>query len=146
MDASDITDISSSPAYTFLEELVTAGKVSQAQVQLYKSKYSKLHEIVLKTYENEKNLLQKAKQLNQDLSAERTKLEKTASRAQEDSEAISTLRGEVKKGEDELAKREEREMLLQQEVHDLQNERSDLESEVSATQKRQEGHHVCTHA
>jgi len=137
MDSSDITDISSSPAYTFLDELVSAGKLSQAQVQLYKSKYAKLHEVVLKTYENEKNLLQKAKHLNQDLSAERGKLEKTAARAQEDSEAISSLRAEVSKGESELAMREEREMLLQQEVHDLQNVRADLESEVATTQKRQ---------
>ena len=137
MDSSDITDISSSPAYTFLDELVSAGKLSQAQAQLYKSKYAKLHEVVLKTYENEKNLLQKAKHLNQDLSAERGKLEKTAARAQEDSEAISSLRAEVSKGESELAMREEREMLLQQEVHDLQNVRADLESEVATTQKRQ---------
>ena len=83
MDSSDIADISSSPAYTFLDELTSSGKLTQAQSQLYKSKYAKLHEVVLKTYENEKNLLQKAKQLNQDLSAERGKLEKTAARAQE---------------------------------------------------------------
>ena len=137
VDSSDIADISSSPAYSFLDELTAAGKVTQAQTQLYKSKYAKLHEVVLKTYENEKNLLQKAKLLNQDLSAERGKLEKSHARAQEDSEAISALRAEVSKGEGELAMREERELLLQQEVHDLQNVRSDLESEVSSTHKRQ---------
>lgn len=139
MDTADIADISSSPAFVFLDELEAADSISLSQAQLYKSKFSKLHEVVLKTYENEKNLLQKAKQLNQELSAERGKLEKTAARAQEDSEAISALRVEVSKGESELGMCEEREMLLQQEVHDLQNVRGELESEISTTQKRQVG-------
>ena len=135
--ATDAMDISNSPAYQVLDELVAGGKLTQAQSQLYRSKYAKLHEVVLKTYENEKNLLKKAKQLNQDLTGERSKLEKTAARAQEDSEAIAQLRGEMSKGESELALREERELLLQQEVHDLSATRSDLESEVASTQKRQ---------
>ena len=119
METADVSDISNSPAYQSLDELVAGGKLTQAQSQLYRSKYAKLHEVVLKTYENEKNLLKKAKQLNQDLTTERGKLEKTAARAQEDSEAIAQLRTEMSKGESELALREERELLLQQEVHDL---------------------------
>ena len=81
--------ISNSPAFTFLEELLSAGKLTTAQVQLYRSKYSKLHDVVLKTYENEKNLLKKAKELNKDLSGERAKLEKVAAATQEDSETIA---------------------------------------------------------
>ena len=137
LDAVDVADISSSPAYTFLDGLVASGGLSQAQVALYKSKYAKLHEVVLKTYENEKNLLKKAKQLNQDLSGERGKLEKTAMRAQEDSEAIAALRAEVSKGESELAMRDERDLLLQHEAHDLQQVRHDLELEISSNLKRQ---------
>ena len=137
MESADVSDISNSPAYQSLDELVGSGKLTQAQSQLYRSKYAKLHEVVLKTYENEKNLLKKAKQLNQDLGGERSKLEKTAARAQEDSDAIAQLRAEMSKGESELALREERELLLQQEVHDLSSTRSDLENEVQTSQKRQ---------
>ena len=61
MDSADVSDISNSPAYQSLDELVGSGKLTQAQSQLYRSKYAKLHEVVLKTYENEKNLLKKAK-------------------------------------------------------------------------------------
>ena len=94
-------DITASPAFTFLEELLASGKLTSAQVQLYRSKYSKLHDVVLKTYENEKNLLKKAKVLNQDLSGERAKLDKATAQAQEDSEAIAALKAEVAKGESE---------------------------------------------
>ena len=129
--------ISNSPAFQFLEELLSAGKLTGAQAQLYRSKYSKLHDVVLKTYENEKNLLKKAKQLNQDLSAERAKLEKAAAAAQEDSETIASLRTEVTKGDGELSMREERELMLQQELIDLQGVRNELQSEVTATKKKQ---------
>lgn len=136
METADVSDISNSPAYQSLDELVASGKLTQAQAQLYRSKYAKLHEVVLKTYENEKNLLKKAKLLNQDLTAEKGKLEKTAARAQEDSEAIAALRAEMSKGESELSLREERELLLQQEVQDLASTRADLETEVADNTKR----------
>ena len=90
METADVSDISNSPAYQSLDELVASGKLTQPQAQLYRSKYAKLHEVVLKTYENEKNLLKKAKLLNQDLTGEKGKLEKTAARAQEDSEVCSS--------------------------------------------------------
>lgn len=130
-------DISASPAFTFLEELLASGKLTETQVKLYRSKYSKLHEVVLKTYENEKNLLKKAKLLNQDLSGERSKLDTATAQAQEDSEAIAALKAEMAKGESELSMREERELLLQQELHDLQGVRNELQGEVTATKKKQ---------
>ena len=92
---------------------------------------------MLKTYENEKNLLKKATQLNTDLGAERAKLEKAAARAQEDNEAIATLRAEMSKGESELAMREERELLLQQEVHELASSKTELAADVQTTHRRQ---------
>ena len=92
---------------------------------------------MLKTYENEKNLLRKAKQLNADLSSEKAKLEKAAAAAAEDSETIAALRAEVAKGDSELAMREERELLLQQELHDLQGVRNELQNEVTSTKKKQ---------
>ena len=131
------SDISNSPAFAYLDELLGQGKLTVAQSKLYQSKYSKLHEVVLKTYENEKNLLKRAKELNKDLSAERAKLEKAAAAAQEDSETIAALRAEVGKGESELSMREERELLLQQELHDLQAVRNELQGEVTATKKKQ---------
>ena len=49
MDSADVSDISNSPAYQSLDELVASGKLTQPQAQLYRSKYAKLHEVVLKT-------------------------------------------------------------------------------------------------
>ena len=57
----DATDISNSPAFVALDALLMEGKLSQAVVDMYKSKYAELHDYVIQTYEREKNLLTRAK-------------------------------------------------------------------------------------
>lgn len=42
---SRVKELSNSPAYTFLDGLLRAGKLSQSQVEFYKVKYQKLHEV-----------------------------------------------------------------------------------------------------
>jgi DNA integrity scanning protein DisA with diadenylate cyclase activity len=71
----DNADVSHSRAFQYLSELQAEGKLTQAQVEYFKSKYAKLHEAVLQTYENEKNLLKNAKSLNLDLVEDRKRLE-----------------------------------------------------------------------
>ena len=72
---SRVKDISNSPAYTFLDGLYRSGKLSLAQVEFYKVKYAKLHEVLISTYQNEKTLLDKAKELKSILETEKHKLE-----------------------------------------------------------------------
>jgi hypothetical protein len=133
----DVTDITNSPAYTHLDALVAAGDLRDAQASLFKSKYAKLHDVVLRTYDNEKNLLRRAKQLNQELLAEKMKLDKATSRAQEDSDAIAALRDELAKGGAEMGAREERETTLQLEVDALNKQKLDLERDAAAKEKLQ---------
>jgi competence protein ComGC len=45
----DDADVSHSRAFQFLSELHSDGKLTQAQVEYFKSKYAKLHEAVLQT-------------------------------------------------------------------------------------------------
>jgi hypothetical protein len=45
----DNADVSHSRAFQFLAELHVEGKLTQAQVEYFKSKYAKLHEAVLQT-------------------------------------------------------------------------------------------------
>jgi len=44
----DITNIANSPAFQALNDLLADGTLTAAQVDFYKSKYSKLHEVVLR--------------------------------------------------------------------------------------------------
>lgn len=70
-----VKELGNSPAYTFLDGLLRGGKLSAAQVEFYKAKYARLHEVVIQTYQNEKSLLDKAKELKSALETEKHKLE-----------------------------------------------------------------------
>ena len=74
--STDGPNIFASSAGTFLDTLAASGKLTQTQVQRCKSLYSKLHDLVLRAYENEKRLLESAKVSNQTLMAEKVKLER----------------------------------------------------------------------
>ena len=115
----DIGDLSNQAAYLALDDLLKKGHLSQAQADLYKSKFAKLHEVVLQTFENEKNLLKNAKALNQEAAAEQVKLKKTVARSSDNRETIHTLRTDQSKGESEVAICEEKAAMMSLEIAEL---------------------------
>ncbi|EOD09092.1 hypothetical protein EMIHUDRAFT_105794 [Emiliania huxleyi CCMP1516] len=129
--ASAQDDLSASSAYATLDALLSEGKLTQAELQLYKSKFAKLHAAVLQTYDNE------AKQLNAELAEERRNLDEVSRKAEEGSETTAALRAEVAKGEAELAVREERVGLTEQELEELQKVHQDLEGDIASVAARQ---------
>ena len=70
-------------------------RLCQAQVDMYKNKFVKLHEMVLATYENEKVLLVKAKELHAALTGERTKLEERSAQSTSNNNLIQQLRADL---------------------------------------------------
>uniref|UniRef100_A0A6U2FXG2 Cilia- and flagella-associated protein 58 central coiled coil domain-containing protein n=1 Tax=Hemiselmis andersenii TaxID=464988 RepID=A0A6U2FXG2_HEMAN len=125
----DITDISNSPAFVALNELLNDGTLTAAQVEFYKSKYAKLHEVVLQTYENEKNLLRKAKDLNEDLRKEKLAAEDIGGRDKEVREELEQTRTEFAKAEAEVVLCEEREAMLMLEMAELDRQKEEITKE-----------------
>lgn len=132
-----LSDISNSPAYGSLDVLVQSGELPEAQAAVFKAKYAKLHDVVLRCYDEEKRLLRKAKQLNQELIAEKQKLDKATARAADDSDLISSLQDELSKGQADLAVREEKEMTLQLEVDGLARHKAELLQEARDYERMQ---------
>ena len=127
-------DISNSPAYIALDALLAEGKLTQAVVDMYKSKYAQLHDYVIQTYDREKSMLQRAKVLNQELLGERIQLEKQAIHRHEELQSISNLEKEKEHALKELHDCEERDVILQYELSHLQME------EVENTRKLEQMH------
>jgi chromosome segregation ATPase len=125
----DITDISNSPAFLALNDLLADGTLTQAQVEFYKSKYAKLHEVVLQTYENEKNLLRKAKDLNEDLRKERIAAEEVVGKDKEIRDELDHTRTEFAKAEAEVVMCEERDAMLNLEVAELERQKDEISRE-----------------
>lgn len=101
-------DIRQTPAFTALESILSHGQLSQTQVNMYKSKYQKLHQTVVQAYANEKNLLNRAKELNMQLQDERSKLEKKVLVANDTQAEIDIFQKEEREASNRLALNQDR--------------------------------------
>ena len=97
-----VRDISNSPAYIALDDLLKQGKLTPGQVELFKNQYQKLHEVVIATYSSEKTLLDKAKELKNLLEVERIKLEQKIVVSHNTQADIEVLHKEEKETSQEL--------------------------------------------
>lgn len=115
-----VRDISNSPAYTHLDELLKQGKLTRARVELFKSQYQKLHEVVITTYSNEKQLLDKARDLKALLDSERTKLERKIVVSHDTQADIEILQKEEKETSIELSNLKEERDIVDAELAELE--------------------------
>merc|ERR1711972_965554 len=94
------------------------------------SKYAKLHEFVLQTYENEKQFLARAKQLNHRLMSEKIRLEKTTLESQEDQKCIQQLSDQILEINNEYEVVQDRDMMLQIQLSELEHERREKQAQL----------------
>lgn len=127
LSADFVMDVSSSPAFTYLDSLLQKGDLTKGEVDALKDQYSVLHSSVLEMYESEKQCLKQAKQLNQDLLAEKIKLEKLNIRKHEESQSSAALEKERGQTDSELSSMEEESSRLHLELAELEREQSELE-------------------
>lgn len=125
-----LADVSNSDAYTFLNDLAAQGALTPAQVDLYKSKYAQLHDLLLQTYEKERAMLDKAKALRDTLREEKYKLGKVMSRKNNEAKIVMDLEKEREKAFKEWHDADEREAGLRMEVTELNRQRTELEKDL----------------
>lgn len=126
----DIKDVTNTRAYNALEELHKEGSISKAEMDLFKSKFAKLHEFVLQTYENERNFLDRARQLNHRLVSEKIRLEKIQLQSQEDQNLLQQLDQQLREVQGEHEVVSERDMMLQIQLSELEHEKRDKQEQL----------------
>lgn len=131
-------DVNKSPGYLELEKLHKDGAISKAEMDLFKSKYAKLHEYVLTTLKNESEYLTRAKQLNNRLMSEKIKLEKTTLESQEDQHCIQQLTDQISEIQNEYDIVQERDMMLQIQLSELQHEKSEKLTQLEEHEKERQ--------
>merc|ERR1719293_447737 len=124
-------DLSNSLAYNVLEDLQKGGAISKVEMDLFKSKYKKLHEFVLQTYENETSFRTRAKDLNNKLTAEKIRLEKTTKESQDDQQSIQQLTDQIQEIQSEFEIAQDRDMVLQVQISELEHEKSEKERQLT---------------
>jgi chromosome segregation ATPase len=121
----ELKDYSTSAAFKILDDLHKDNAISKPEMELYKAKYSSLHEFVLSTNENIKTFLAKAKNLNHRLVSERVRLEKTQLESQKDQTDIQQLSDQLLEIQQEQEVVSERDMMLQIQLSELEHDKRD---------------------
>merc|ERR1712060_307205 len=87
-------------------------------------------EFVLQTYENEKQFLARAKQLNHRLMSEKIRLEKTTLESQEDQKCIQQLSDQTLEVNNEYEVVQDRDMMLQIQLSELEHEKKEKQAQL----------------
>jgi len=118
----DITDISNAPAVKYLEKLVTTGQLTEQRMERLKSKYEKLYHMVLKIFDSERTLLQKARTLNKEVTNDQNKFKKFTESQKQEKDELESLRAEMAKADAERQVVEEQVMIKTLEQAELRRQ------------------------
>ncbi|XP_069736276.1 coiled-coil domain-containing protein 146 [Phaenicophaeus curvirostris] len=132
------TDVTTSPAFQCLNELFSAGKITDTRVAELKGKYALLHKAVTSLQESEIQLFQEAKRLTVELEQQQYELEKAEQFPEESSTEVSQIRQQLLSCQNEYKAIKEREYEVQFKLECLQEEKKFLENECERIPKQKE--------
>ncbi|XP_017666922.1 PREDICTED: coiled-coil domain-containing protein 146 isoform X3 [Lepidothrix coronata] len=122
------TDVTASPAFQCLDELFSAGKITDTKAAELKEQYTLLHKTVISLQESETQLLQEAKRLSEELEQQH-ELEKPEQVPEESSSEASQIRQQLLSCQSEYDAIKAREYENQLKIECLQEEKTLLENE-----------------
>ncbi|XP_068132313.1 coiled-coil domain-containing protein 146 [Hyperolius riggenbachi] len=128
-------DVSASPAFQCLDELLAAGKIPGYRVAELKAKYTSLYETLKSIQESEIKLLQDAKQFTNQLEKQQQELEKADQFPDGSNTETARMRQQLLKYNADLREAEEREYHLQYKLEYLLEEKRLLEREYERIPK-----------
>ena len=126
-----VLDITESPAFKALEELVKQDRISLDMCEHFKAKYAKLHDHVVDIFEEEKVHLKQAKSCNQESLAVKIKYEKNNIQHQEELQVVANLEKEKTDRMKELQATQDKEIGLDAQLQEIERMLSELEDEVA---------------
>lgn len=129
-------DVSNSAALQLLETLVSKGTLARVRADYFRSKYEKVHEMVLRSYDRESQLVAKGRSSKQELDALEEKLKRYESNGKEDDGVIESLKGDKAKADLELAECQEREAALSIDRTELERQLEGIQSEIAEEEQR----------
>ncbi|XP_034718803.1 coiled-coil domain-containing protein 146 isoform X1 [Etheostoma cragini] len=125
------TDVTASPAFQCLDELLSLGTISQTKVAKLKSSFRLLHDTLKSTQDSEIHLLGEAKRCRAELERLQDELERTEeqSTSEKPESEVNELRKKLLQTYNELKATEDREYKTQHKLKCLREEKQYLEKE-----------------
>jgi len=131
----DITDISNSAAVKYLEKLVQTGQLTEQRMERLKKQYEKLYQMVLKIFESERVLLQKARSLNKEVISDQKKFARFQESQKQEKDELESLRAEMAKADAERQVVEEQNMIKTLEQAELRRQLKEAEDDRRRMEK-----------
>ncbi|XP_067420622.1 coiled-coil domain-containing protein 146 [Emydura macquarii macquarii] len=131
-------DVAASPAFQYLDELFSSGKLPGTRVAELKAKYTTLHETVISLQESEIQLLQDAKRFSVEIEQQQQALEKADQFPEGFTSEVSRMRQQLLKYQNEYTAIKEREYELQYKLNSLQEDKRLLQKEYERIPKQGE--------
>ncbi|XP_070710324.1 coiled-coil domain-containing protein 146 [Pempheris klunzingeri] len=129
-------DVSASPAFQCLDELLSLGKIGQTKVAKLKSSHRLLHDTLKSTQDSEIQLLGEAKRCRAELERLRAEVERTEEQSTSEPESeVNELRQQLLRAYNELKAAEDREYKTQHKLKCLWEEKQYLEKEIETELK-----------
>ncbi|XP_068023433.1 coiled-coil domain-containing protein 146 isoform X2 [Melanerpes formicivorus] len=132
------TDVTASPAFQYLDELFSAGKITGTRATELKEKYTLLHKTVISLQESEIQLLQEAKNLSVELEQQQHELEKAEQFPEDSSSEASQIRLQLLGCQNEYKAIKDREYEVQFQIECLEELKSLLENEYERIPRQRE--------
>ncbi|XP_027629153.1 coiled-coil domain-containing protein 146 [Tupaia chinensis] len=117
-------DLSQTPAFLFLNELHSMGKLPATRMAELKAKYTLLHDTVLSTQESEVQLLQNAKRFTEQIQQQQFHLQQADHFPEAFSTEVSKMREQLLKYQNEYSAVKEREYHNQYRLNSLNEEKN----------------------
>jgi len=131
----ELMDVGNSSAFMIIDDMLKSGGISGEDAISLKRNYEEIHDNILKMYEEEKQALRKAKNINQDLLGEKIKLEKMTIKRHEESHLMISLEKERDEGFVELSTLREQTSTFQYELIELERQHSDVLRSMEVSRK-----------
>ncbi|XP_074482320.1 coiled-coil domain-containing protein 146 isoform X3 [Sebastes fasciatus] len=129
------TDVTASPVFLCLDELLSFGKINRTKVSKLKSSYRLLHDTLKRAQDSEMHLLGEAKRCRAELERLQAEVERTEERTEEQGASVepesevNELRQQLLQAYNELEAAEDREYKTQYQLKCLLEEKQYLEKE-----------------
>ncbi|CAG9313059.1 CCDC146 [Blepharisma stoltei] len=134
----EVKDIRNSVAYSIITDLEREGKLHSQRAEALKEKFKRLHEVVVQSFENEKILLNKARDLRQDLTKQLHKLESVSQQQSETSLSLERINKTLEDTQAELDQAEQRVQVLEWEISQIEQDRNEALNYLSQREEEQE--------
>jgi chromosome segregation ATPase len=131
----EIKDLQSNVALSLLNDMKAKDAISAETAEVFRTKFVKLHDLIVQSFQNHKFLYQRTKKLKSDMFAEKNKYDTAYNAQAANQEILEELNHILQKSQNELDNAGHRHQILEYELGDAEREKIERQSKIIEEEK-----------